>query len=122
MPWAVEAKYTNKLVHPVQLYEAGIWIIVLIVVLLTKNKMNDINRCCIITIGCILIRMPIEALRRDANFFMEGGYWLAYKIVIVVSILVLLINNCKKIKQMFNKVVKNDKSIKGQNNKREKWK
>ena len=36
--WAVEAKYTNKLVHPVQLYETAIWIIIYIITILTKNR------------------------------------------------------------------------------------
>ena len=81
--------------------------------ILTKNRMNNINRVCLITIGCIAMRMPIETLRYDAEFFIEGGYWLAYKILLAVATLILIINNSKKIKLWFNKVIKNDKSIKG---------
>lgn len=92
LPWAVNG------LHPVQLYETGIWIIVYIVIMLTKNKMNSINRVCIITIFCILLRMPIETLRADAEFFVKGGYWIAYKILIVIALIVLYINNRKNLK------------------------
>lgn len=92
LPWAVNG------LHPVQLYETGIWIIVYIVVMLTKNKMNNINRICMITIGCILLRMPIETLRADSRLFIDGGYWIAYQIVIGICIIALIINNRKNIK------------------------
>ena len=93
LPWAVNG------LHPVQLYETGIWIIVYIVVMLTKNRMNNINRVCVITIFCILLRMPIETLRADAELFVKGGYWIAYKILIAIAIIVLYINNRKNIKK-----------------------
>lgn len=102
VPWAINGR------HPVQLYETAIWIIVYIEVLLTEDKMNNINRVCLITIGCILLRMPVEALRIDAKFFMEGQYWVMYKILIVVATVVLIINNRKKIKSIWNRVVRND--------------
>ena len=92
LPWAVNG------LHPVQLYETGIWIIVYIVVMLTKNRMNSINRVCIITIFCILLRMPIETLRADAELFVKGGYWIAYKILIAISLIALYINNRKNLK------------------------
>ena len=119
VPWAIETFRTNYLVHPVQLYETGIWIIVYIATMLTKNKMNNINRVCLITIGCIAMRMPVETLRYDAKMFIEGGYWIAYKILLVVCVITLIINNRKKIKGYLNKVVNNDKWIKGEENKRE---
>jgi len=93
LPWAVNG------LHPVQLYEVAIWIIVYIAVMLTKDRMNQINRVCLIVIGCILIRMPIETLRADAQLFIEGGYWIAYQVAVIVSIIVLFINNRKNLKK-----------------------
>lgn len=106
VPWAIKGR------HPVQLYETAIWIIVYIAVILTKNKMNNINRICLITIGCIAMRMPVETFRNDANFFINGEYWLTYKILLIICTLILIINNRKKIKMFFNKVAKNDNGIK----------
>lgn len=105
VPWAVRMR------HPVQLYESAVWLIVLIATLLTKNKMSNVNRVCLIGIGCICMRMPVEYFRKDAYMFINGGYWLTYKVLLVVCVVTLIIYNRNKIKQLFNKVVKNDKKI-----------
>lgn len=106
VPWAVKGT------HPVQLYETTIWIIVYIEVMLTKNSMNNINRVCLITIGCIAMRMVVETFRMDANFFINGEYWLTYKIILVICTVILVINNRRKIKEIFTREINNDKQNK----------
>jgi len=104
VPWAIKSRMGMGLVHPVQLYESAIWVVVYIAIMLTKNRMNNINRVCLITLGCICMRMPVESLRYDAKMFIEGRYWVAYKILLVVCIIGLIINNRHKIKQLYNKI------------------
>jgi len=108
VPWAINGR------HPAQLYEVAVWVIMYIEVMLTKNEMNNINRICLLTIACVLMRMVVEQFRADANFFINGEYWVAYKILLVVSAVGLIINNRKQIKHLYNKI---KIKIKGKNRK-----
>lgn len=98
VPWAISYPDIGLYdVHPVQLYEAFVWWIGVVLLLELKDKVKDSTRISIVVLFYVILRMfAIEGLYYGAQFFENGVMNFIYITAIIVCTL-CIINDKKEI-------------------------